>query len=469
MKKIALLLAGGKGTRLWPLSRENYPKQFVPLNEGRSLFQNSLGRLLDFFESTDLYTVASENYKFIVRNQIDLFKIFPRSDRSRLLSNAVFEPAAKNTLWAVLLALKSVEAKRRISPTDLVYVFACDHVIYPRTQFTERLRAMTKNLQQGKIGIFGVRPVSASKEYGYVLAGRGNKAGATGLPVLSFREKPSSAAARRLVERSAYWNAGIFCFHYGTLLKELERYQPVVYKAYTQKSLEDFIRVYQNAKPLSFDCALMEKTKNAVVVPLGLHWSDLASWDHFLKAFGPKQGNSSIGQAKFIDTKNSFAYSRDKLVCMVGLRDVLAVDSADALLVMRRGQANRVKDLVASMNREGLTHNKDGTTVHRPWGYYTILHEGPGYKVKEIAIYPKRSLSLQKHFKRSEHWNIVEGEVDVRVGRARKIVRKNESVFVPPNTKHRIANSKAKTAKIIEVQIGSYLGEDDIVRYSRYL
>ena len=252
-----------------------------------------------------------------------------------------------------------------------------------------------------------------------------------------------------------------------TFLTELGAVSPKLLEAF-RLPYARFVEAFGRWTPCSVDRGVMQKTKKAVLIKLPIRWLDLVSWDNYLEAFAAGKGNYKIGKAKFLDSKNCFTYSRGRLICVVGLKDVMAVDSADSLLLVKRGSSDKVKDLVESLNREGYSHNKDGLTVYRPWGYYTILHEGRDYKVKEIGIYPGRSLSLQKHRRRSEHWNVVEGQVSVLVDGVDKKAAKNESVFVPRGAKHRIYNPTRSTAKIIEVQIGKYLGEDDIVRFSQY-
>lgn len=218
----------------------------------------------------------------------------------------------------------------------------------------------------------------------------------------------------------------------------------------------------------SIDYGIMQKTKNAALIKFNLKWSDLGSWDSYLQFYTNGKGNFTIGDAEFFDSKNCFAYSDNRLVCFLGVNDVMAIDAADSLLIVKRGCSDNVKELVSAINKKGLQHTKTGSTVYRPWGYYTVLHEQDNYKVKEIGVYPQKTLSLQKHKYRSEHWNVVEGKIDIYIGNTKKQIQKNESVFVPQNAKHRIHNPTDKIAKVIEVQIGSYVGEDDIVRYTTY-
>jgi mannose-1-phosphate guanylyltransferase/mannose-6-phosphate isomerase len=244
-------------------------------------------------------------------------------------------------------------------------------------------------------------------------------------------------------------------------------FQPDMYKYYALQYAE-MLKRFKDIPANSIDYGVMQKTSHAALVKFEPRWTDLGSWDSFLQYYDEGKGNLKIGSGEFIESQGCFTYSKNRLVCMVGLKDVVAIDSSDALLLVKRGDSDKVKDLVAHINSKGLLHSKDGATVYRPWGYYTILHEAKGYKVKEIGIYPKKSLSLQKHQYRSEHWNVVEGSMNVFIGGREINLLRNESVFVPKNIRHKIYNPTNKISKIIEVQIGGYLGEDDIVRFDKY-
>lgn len=460
----AIILAGGKGTRLWPLSREDHPKQFVEFKDGLSLFQLTIERLLPCFSPNDIFIVSHESYKFTVLNQIQLLPGVKNAIKNLLKENIILEPVPKNTLPAIMLSLKYIESRTILNENELICVLPSDHIIEPVNDFEKCVRQAETLTERDKIVVFGVKPTFPKEGYGYILLKK--KFGA-GYLVDTFVEKPSVQKAKLLIKKGGLWNSGIFCFNKKTFLGELAACSPSIYKHY-QYTYEEFCRNFENIVADSIDYGIMQKTKNAALIKFNLKWSDLGSWDSYLQFYTNGKGNFTIGDAEFFDSKNCFAYSDNRLVCFLGVNDVMAIDAADSLLIVKRGCSDNVKELVSAINKKGLQHTKTGSTVYRPWGYYTVLHEQDNYKVKEIGVYPQKTLSLQKHKYRSEHWNVVEGKIDIYIGSTKKQIQKNESVFVPQNAKHRIHNPTDKIAKIIEVQIGSYVGEDDIVRYTTY-
>jgi mannose-1-phosphate guanylyltransferase/mannose-6-phosphate isomerase len=463
IRKIAVILAGGKGTRLWPLSRQNYPKQFIEFKDGFSLFQLTLKRTLSYFRIRHIYIISSENYRFTIFNQIEFLRGISTAQKNILKNNLIAEPQAKNTLVAALLALRYLETNNAISKKDILYIFPSDHIISPLYKFKAYLKKAQRLAALGLMVVFGIPPKFPREGYGYILPkGR--------ISVERFAEKPSFAKAKKLINKGAFWNSGIFCFKKDIFWEELSKFRPGIYK-YRKLSFEKLLRDFSNIPSDSIDYAIVQNSHRVGFVKSALNWSDLGSWDSFA-AFYSKirndRGNLNIGRAQFLDCRNCFIYSKSRLISLVGLKDLLVIDSPDSLLIVKKDFSDKVKQLVEILNRTDPSVTKDSLTVYRPWGYYTILEERRGYKVKEIGVYPKRYICLQRHRFRSEHWNVVEGRAQITVGRKKLDIRRNEGIFVPRGITHRVYNPANKILKIIEVQIGNYLSEDDIKRFDSY-
>ena len=460
MKKYAMILVGGSGTRLWPMSRKNYPKQFVEFKDGKSLFQMTILRLLAIFKASEIVLVSGADYKFTICNQIDMIDGLLAADKSKLKKNLVLEPCARNTLPAIMLGTKFLEQNRSLKDEDVLYVFPSDHIIEPISKFKASLNQGAKAASKDNIVVFGIKPDTPKEGFGYILPMSEDK-------VKAFVEKPVKKKAEALIKQGALWNAGIFCLKKIVFVEELEKYQPKLFAFYSQ-SYEKMLAGFDACVKDSIDYGIMQKTDRVSVVEFLPRWSDLGSWDSLMDFYSDGKKNFSLGRTELHDCKDCLTYSKDRLISMVGVEDLILVDSPDSVLVMKKGQSDRVKELVVALESKNASEVQDSMTVYRPWGYYTILEERPGYKVKEIGVYVGRSISLQKHKCRSEHWNIVEGKAIALIG-ADKLERgKNQSVYVPKNTKHKLINNGKNTLKIIEVQIGDYLEEDDIVRFDSY-
>lgn len=439
-----LILAGGSGTRLFPLSREHYPKQFIPLVDNESLFQKTVKRALLFSSPQEIAIVTNTDHRFLVRDQLAAIGCDCR---------VLVEPVGRNTLPAIYYGAREVT---RDGP-DTVAVLPSDHLIAGTGAFREAfLRA--ERLTKDYLVVFGVRPTSPHTGYGYIRPGEPLVDGSL---VDAFVEKPDVSTAERYVADGYLWNSGMFCFDAGLFLAECEACAPEVARAFEQPLAE----AYGATPALSIDYGIMEKTRRAAVVPLECDWSDVGNFDALYAAL-PKNGsgNAVRGEHIGIDSSENLIIA-DRLVATVGVRDLAIVETKDAILVAARGEAQRVGEIAKALREKGDSRALFHTRVHRPWGSYTNLEEGRSYKIKRVTVPPNRRLSLQMHHHRSEHWVVVTGCAEVTIGGVTSLLRNGESTFVPAGTVHRLANPGLLPLELIEVQIGEYTGEDDIVRF----
>lgn len=448
-----IILAGGSGTRLWPLSRLYYPKQFNQIFDGKSLFQLTLDRN----DGNQFLIVTNEHQYFLVEDQ----------GRESGIPKLPFilEPVGRNTAPAITLACMACD------PQDVVLVTPCDHMVRDIAAYQDALKKAEKLAQEGYLVTFGIRPSYAATGYGYIQA--------QGEDVEAFKEKPDQATAESYLQSGNYfWNSGMFVFKAETFLQELETYHSDILSAsnaaYHQAVCDDDGRIRRikvkdmSAIPsISIDYAVMEKSKCVKVVPVEMGWSDLGSFDE-LQSFLPQDENGNAVLANYLglDSKNNLIISRtNKKIATIGVEDIIVVDTADALLVSTRGHAQQVKQIVQTLKDQGSTLVDAHLTVHRPWGSYSILLEEPGqYKIKKIVVKPKQKLSLQKHFHRNEHWIVVSGTARIRNGEDNFDLNENESTFIPMGSLHRLENPGKIELVMIEAQVGKYLEEDDIVR-----
>lgn len=440
-----LILAGGSGTRLFPLSREHYPKQFISLVDNESLFQMTVKRSLLFSSPQEITIVTNRDHKFLVRDQLAAIGCDCR---------ILVEPVGKNTLPAIYYGVREII---RENGPDTVAVLPSDHLITAEGPFLDAFSRAAR-LAEDYLVVFGVRPTSPHTGYGYIRPGRPLGAGSV---VDAFVEKPDLATARGYVADGYLWNSGMFCFDADLFLAECEVCAPEVARAF-ERPIEE---AYDATPALSIDYGIMEKTGRAAVVPLEADWNDVGNFDA-LYAILPKTeaGNAVRGEHIGIDSSNNLIIT-DRLVATVGIHDLAIVETKDAVLIAARDKAQRVGEIAKTLREQGDPRALFHTRVHRPWGSYTNLEEGESYKIKRVTVPPKRRLSLQMHHHRSEHWVVVTGCAEVTIGDATYLLRNGESTFVPAGTIHRLSNPGLLPLELIEVQIGEYTGEDDIVRF----
>ncbi|MEA2927820.1 MAG: mannose-phosphate guanylyltransferase / mannose-6-phosphate isomerase [Hyphomicrobiales bacterium] len=459
---IPVIMCGGAGTRLWPVSRASMPKQFVPLIGDRSTFQQTLARVSD----PDLFdrpiVITNGDFRFIVAEQLRELGIE---------ADIVLEPMRRDSGPAVAVA--AALAVRR-DPDSTVLVLAADHVVRKTEQFHAACRSAAAAAAKGLIVTFGILPTSPATSYGYIRPGAKLNGAAT-LAVDAFVEKPDAATAERYVAENYLWNSGNFTFRADVMLKEIQRFEPEMAEAARAAVASvtgdlDFMRIaaepFARAPKKSIDYAVMERTKLAAVVPADIGWTDIGSWGAVWEELPHDAvGNATSGPTVLIDSHNSLVRAEDNvLTAVVGLDNVVVVATGDAVLVTARDKAENVKTLVEQLRAQNRREAVEHRRIYRPWGYYQGVDLGSRYQVKRIMVKPGARLSLQKHFHRAEHWVVVTGTAEVTVGDKVYTKHENESVYIPIGSVHRLANPGKIALELIEVQVGAYLGEDDIVR-----
>jgi mannose-1-phosphate guanylyltransferase / mannose-6-phosphate isomerase len=459
---IPAIMCGGAGTRLWPVSRESMPKQFVPLVGERSTFQQTLDRVRDDATFDRPIVITNSDFRFVVAEQMR---------ECGIEGDIVLEPMRRDSAMAVAVAAILAGAR---DPAATVIVLAADHVVRDRDAFARACHAAAAAAATGRIVTFGIEPTFPATNYGYIRPGA-KLDGGSAFAVESFVEKPDAETAGRYLAERYLWNSGNFVFRADVMLGEIARFEPDIATAAKAavggmtKDL-DFLRLpaesFATAPKNSIDYAVMERTERAAVVRLDCGWSDVGSWRAVWEVLGhDADGNTSTGSVVFRDSRNSLVHSEDAmLTAVVGLDNVIVVATPDAVLVTSRDKAEDVKALVEQLKAQNREQAVTHLRVYRPWGYYQGVDTGSRYLVKRIVVKPNAMLSLQKHFHRSEHWVVVRGTAEVTIGSETRTVHENESTYIPIGSVHRLANPGKIPLELIEVQVGGYLGEDDIVR-----
>ena len=456
----AVILAGGSGSRLWPLSRQNLPKQFLSLDGDASLLQTTIDRLSPLIGAKQVLIVTQEAHAK------------GEAYHALLPYQTLFEPVARNTAPAIALAA----AYLMVDGSDpIMVVLPADHVIKDEARFRAHLKVAILAAESGKLVTFGIQPTRPDTGFGYV------KAHQSDLPdicaVERFTEKPDSITAERfLKEGGYYWNSGMFVWRASVILAEIQQHLPAVYKviqdiiAESRKAgtFQQAVEKHFQAMPsISIDYGVLEKSSRVSLVPCDIGWNDVGSWQavHEISA-KDENGNALQGNVIAVGSKNNLIRAEKRLVAVIGVEDLCVIETADAVLISKSDQTQRVREVVDALQQKGATEHIYHMKVNRPWGNYAVLEEDPdGFKIKRIEVAPGARLSLQSHKQRSEHWVVVSGTATVTNGDEVITVQKNQSTYIPIGTKHRLENRGSEPLHIVEIQVGEYLGEDDIQRY----
>lgn len=464
---LPVILCGGSGSRLWPLSRRSFPKQYLSINSenNKTLLQKTQERIMNLKNTKDPIIICNEEHRFIVAEQMREIGVKP--------NKILLEPFGRNTCPAITLAaLKAVEN----NDDPIMLILSSDHHINNQQNFINAIEVGIKYAVEDRLVTFGVIPDFPATGYGYIKSQTPIKKGIVeGFDIEEFIEKPDKKKANELFSDSRYsWNSGIFIFRASTLLEELKKLSPTLLET-CKKSINkelfdlDFQRVnkeiFKRIPNISFDIAIMEKTNLGTVIPLDSGWSDIGNWNSVWKVSKKdKDYNYSRGNVFLKESKNCYVESENKLVYGLGLSDLIIVQSNDATLIINQNEAEKVKNIVEELTKNNIPEGENHKKIYRPWGNYISIAEDPRWQIKLIVVHPGQSLSLQKHNHRSEHWVVVNGTAKVEIDNEVQILSENESSYIPIGSVHRLSNPGQKPLKLVEVQSGSYLGEDDIIR-----
>lgn len=464
---INILLSGGSGTRLWPLSRTKLPKQFVRLFDNQSLFQKTLERNAPLCHTT-LVVTNTEQY-FLALDQLEEFT--SHCERSEAISSQqtkfLLEPIGRNTAPAIALACLTLD------PDDIVFVTTSDHLVKDQVAYENAVNQAKDLAEQGYLVTFGIKPTYPETGFGYIEA--------NGSDVISFQEKPNETKAKHYIDQgNYYWNSGMFCFKASAFLAELKQHTPEIHQACLEAIADEDAKnstlKIEYSKMLgipedSIDYAVIEKSDKVKVIPCDMGWSDLGSFDALYDETKTTEQQNAVllrgqnaQQPISIDSQNNLIIARDRQIALIDVEDLLVVDTSDAILISKKDSSQKVKQVVSEIKKHKLELAEIHRVAHRPWGTYEVLVDTEGYKVKRIVVKPNGRLSLQKHFHRNEHWIVVTGTATVTVDQETKLVRPNESTYIKMGQVHRLENYGKIDLVMIEVQVGEYTGEDDIVR-----
>lgn len=450
-----IILAGGGGSRLFPLSRMSYPKQFLKLEDEMSLLAHTVRRFMSFIPAENIIVITNQKYLYHVQNELSECQ----AEAARIL----LEPVARNTAPAIALSAEFCCSQLGCSDEEILLVAAADHVIRPQDKFYHCVKAAEEVANSGKLVTFGIPATKPETGYGYIEAGDGF---GMGRHVLSFKEKPDLITAEQYIAAgNYYWNSGMFAFTLGTIKQEFSAYQPEIARQMKQ-GYEYMLDNFPEMPEISIDYAVVERSQNVCMVELSCYWNDIGSWDAMYDIL-PKDesGNAVKGDVLALECKDSLIMGRDRLIAGIGLDDLLLVETDDVIVVAKKGESQKVKNVVEKLKSMRRKEAVEHTTIFHEWGTSSIIGQGKGYCMKKVRVMPGKKLSLQMHYHRTEHWVILRGTAEVVRGEKRMFIHEEESVFIPQTVKHQLSNPGKIPLEVIEIQNGAYISEDDIVRF----
>ena len=449
-----IILAGGGGTRLFPLSRKCMPKQFLTIDKEMSLLGETILRFRNIVKPSDIIIVTNEDYVHHVRNEL----MNCEADAAHI----VLEPMARNTAPAIALAANFCLHELACEADEVMFVSTSDHIIRPPIAFQNAVMTAVEFAAKGKLVTFGVQPTKPEVGFGYIETGK-DLGGA--YETSSFKEKPDLKTAKAYVESGNYfWNSGMFAFRIDRYLNEIKQYAPEI-DHNLMETYDETLTQFEHMPDISIDYAVAEKSEVGVTIPLKVYWNDVGSWDAIYEVLDKDaDGNAIKGDAITIDCKDNLIFGQSRLIAGIGLKDIMVVETDDVILVAQKGESQKVKTLVDMLKQRGRKEAVEHTTLYYKWGHRTLLGEGKGYKMKKLVIRPGESLETKMHFHRSVHWVVTRGTADVAIAGKQQMLHDNESVFIPKTTKYSLKNPGKISLVVIEVENGEYLEDDDVVK-----
>ena len=447
-----IILAGGGGTRLFPLSRDCYPKQFLHVIGDKSLLAQTIERFLGLVEAKDIIIVTNERYIFHV--QAELKSVNAQE------AHIITEPMGKNTAPAIALAQSYCQDVLQCDDDEILFVSPSDHLIKPIEDFQDLIRN-AQDVAKDNIVTLGIKPTKPEIGYGYIEAEKNNN---LAKKVISFKEKPDLATAKEYIASgNYYWNGGMFMFSIVTMQAELTKYMPAIIDI-TQNGYQYTVENFVNMPDISIDYAVAEKSKKMMMMPMrNIYWNDIGSFDAIAEVLSDENNNAFIGDTLTDNCTNTMIIAEDRLVAGIDLNNLVIVDTPDALLVAQKGQSQKVKDVVSKLKKADRKEARENVTMYRSWGKYTLLTEGKDYRVRKVEMNPSKSLTMQMHYHRSEHWTVISGTGKITIDDKESIFTENQSTYIPMGVKHKLSNPGKIPLVIIEVQSGKYINDDDIV------